>query len=171
MQLYLRDAVGDDLPHLVGLIVGGKLRRDDDGIDHLHDYYEALREIDRTPGNYVLVAERGGRPIAMLQLVTFRHLEHRGGRCAEIESMLVAEDWRGKGIGGQLLEHAIARAKDLGCYRIQLTSNVERPDAHRFYDRHGFTATHRGFKRQLDLDWTPTRSATRRWSPDAVEAT
>ena len=32
---------------------------------------------------------------------------------------------------------------------VQLTSDVARPDAHRFYERLGFTASHVGFKLQL----------------------
>jgi len=44
---------------------------------------------------------------------------------------------------------AIARARALGCYRVQLTSNAARPEAHRFYERLGFVASHVGFKLSL----------------------
>jgi GNAT superfamily N-acetyltransferase len=63
--------------------------------------------------------------------------------------MHVAEDQRGRGIGAALLNAAVERAKAAGCYRIQLTSNKLRPDAHRFYRRHGFEASHEGFKLYL----------------------
>jgi GNAT superfamily N-acetyltransferase len=167
MQLYLRDALHDDIGDMVGLILDGKLAIDADDQLFLDDYADALDEINQTDGSYLLVAELGGRVAGMLQLHTFRHFQHRGGRCAEIESMHVAADVRGQGIGGRLLDYAISRAKDLGCYRIQLTSNSERSDAHRFYETHDFVPTHRGFKRYLDLDWTPTRSASRRRPADA----
>ena len=85
----------------------------------------------------------------MCQVVTFRHLQHRGGRCAELESMHVAPDQHGRGVGGVLLEAAVEAARAGGCYRVQLTSNAARADAHRFYARHGFTASHVGFKRLL----------------------
>ena len=39
--------------------------------------------------------------------------------------------------------------EQLGCYRIQLTSNTARPDAHRFYERLGFVPSHVGFKMRL----------------------
>jgi GNAT superfamily N-acetyltransferase len=47
------------------------------------------------------------------------------------------------------MRHAIERARRLGCYRVQLTSNVVRSDAHRFYERLGFTPSHLGFKLPL----------------------
>lgn len=162
MQLYLRDALDTDIEGLVDLLLGGHMGPEVDDLDHVNDYVDALREIDRTDGSYILVADLGGRVVGMLQLFTFRHFQHRGGRCAEIESMHVVEDARSAGIGGELLDYAVSRAKDLGCYRIQLTSNVKREDAHRFYEQHDFTPTHVGFKQYLDLDWTPNRSAGRR---------
>jgi GNAT superfamily N-acetyltransferase len=48
------------------------------------------------------------------------------------------------------MEDAIGRARGLGCYRVQLTSNAARSDAHRFYGRLGFVPTHVGFKMPLD---------------------
>lgn len=167
MQLYLRDALHEDIPEMVGLILGGKLRIDDDDHLFLEDYADALHEINCTDGSYLMVADLGGRVVGMVQLFTFRHFQHRGGRCAEIESMHVAGDVRGQGIGGHLIDHAVSRAKDLGCYRIQLTSNLARTESHEFYEGRGFEHTHQGYKQYLDLDWTPTRSASRRRPDDA----
>ena len=81
----------------------------------------------------------------MCQLLMFRHFQRRGGLCAEVESMHVHPDFRGKGIGGQLLNAAVDAARQAGCYRVQLTSNLQRADAHRFYQRHGFVPSHVGF--------------------------
>lgn len=167
MQLYLRDALHDDIAQLVELILGGKIEIGADDDLYLDDYADALYEIDTTDGAYLMVAELGGAVVGMLQLITFRHFQHRGGRCAEIESMHVSNEVSGMGVGGHLLDKAVSRAKDLGCYRIQLTCNVARDDAHRFYERHEFQPTHQGFKRYLDLDWTPTRSASQRRPNDA----
>ena len=148
MQLYLRDAIASDVDDLVGLLIDGRDGSYDDP-DRVGDYLEALREIDASDHSYLLVADLGGRVVGMLQLFIFRHLQHRGGRCAEIESMRVADDMRGRGVGARLLNHAVERAREMGCYRIQLTSNDDRADSHRFYEQHHFVATHRGFKRYL----------------------
>ena len=40
----------------------------------------------------------------------------------------------------------VERARAAGCVRVQLTSNKERVDAHRFYERLGFRRSHEGFK-------------------------
>jgi GNAT superfamily N-acetyltransferase len=101
------------------------------------------------PGCCVLVAEVDGEVAGVCQLVVFRHLQARGGRCAELESLHVDPARRSQGIGGALLEAAVARAAALGCYRVQLTSNKARTDAQRFYARHGFVASHEGYKRPL----------------------
>ena len=84
--------------------------------------------------------------VGVCQLIVFRHLQARGGLCAEIESVHVHPDHRGTGVGTTLVRAAIDRARDLGCYRVQLTSNGRRPDALRFYERLGFTPSHVGFK-------------------------
>lgn len=150
MHVTIRPAVSDDIDSLVALIIGGKLVDDDDGPEHHDDYLDAFREIEADPDAIVMVAvDNSGDVVGMLQLFTVRHIQHRGGRCAEIETMHVRHDLRYSGIGGQLLDDAVRRARELGCYRIQLTSNANRKDAHRFYERHGFVGSHRGFKLYL----------------------
>jgi GNAT superfamily N-acetyltransferase len=108
-----------------------------------------LRDIDRS-GSALLVAELDGEVVGVCQLIVFRHIQAGGGRCAEIESVHVHPDRRGLGIGTALLRHAIERARALGCYRVQLTSNTVREDAHRFYGSLGFVPSHVGFKLSLD---------------------
>jgi GNAT superfamily N-acetyltransferase len=58
-------------------------------------------------------------------------------------------DERGSGLGTQLIEWAIEESRNEGCQLVQLTSDKTRADAHRFYERLGFTASHTGFKLQL----------------------
>ena len=149
-RVSVRLATPDDAGDVLALHRAGALVLTED--DH-HDpapYRAALSDIVATPGNDVLVAVLDGRVVGTCQLIVFRHLQHAGGRCAELESMHVAPDVRGGGVGGILLEAAVDRARAAGCYRIQLTSNRARTDAHRFYERHGFAPSHAGVKRLLD---------------------
>lgn len=147
-KVAIRVAGEPDALALASLLAAGTLRDGEDPSD-VGAYQAALREIAETPGTDVLVAEVDGEIAGMCQLITFRHLQERGGRCAELESMHVAEHLRSSGIGGILLEEAVRRAAEAGCYRVQLTSNHAREAAHRFYERHGFVASHQGFKRYL----------------------
>jgi GNAT superfamily N-acetyltransferase len=61
----------------------------------------------------------------------------------------VREDLRGRGLGHTLMEWAIEEARRRGCALVQLTSDKRRDEAHRFYGRLGFTASHEGFKLRL----------------------
>lgn len=141
----VREATEEDIPRLVELLEHGSLTEGKEDATDLSPYRAALAEIARGPGA-VLVAEIDGQVVGVCQLIVFRHLQTRGGRCAELESVHVHPDHRGRGIGKVLVRAAVQRARELGCYRVQLTSNNARPDAHRFYERLGFEPSHRGFK-------------------------
>lgn len=148
-DLDLRWADPDDVEAMVELLEFGSLVPGKEDPGHLAPYRDAMAEIAAGSGG-LLVAERHGAVVGVCQLIVFRHLQQHGGRCAEIESVHVHPEHRGLGIGHALMRAAIARATELGCYRVQLTSNVARADAHRFYASLGFEATHRGFKMVLD---------------------
>jgi GNAT superfamily N-acetyltransferase len=57
----------------------------------------------------------------------------------EIGGLIVADGARGQGVGPRLIEEACTWARALGCDRVGVHSNVVREDAHRFYEREGFT--------------------------------
>lgn len=148
-DVIVREMRPGDIARAVWLIELGALVEGKEDPGDAGPYRAALEEIERTPGNVVLVAERDGEVVGVCQLIEFRHLQEHGGRCAELESVHVHPDHRSRGIGGLLVETAVERARVDGCYRVQLTSNASRTDARRFYERHGFAASHVGFKRPL----------------------
>ena len=147
-DVTVRPATDADVGRVVALLEYGSLAEGKEDPLDLTPYREALVDIGGRPGG-VLVAEVGGQVIGVCQLIVFRHFQSHGGLCAEIESVHVHPDRRGQGIGHVLMEAAVQRARDLGCYRVQLTSNVARPDAHRFYRSLGFMPSHQGFKLAL----------------------
>jgi GNAT superfamily N-acetyltransferase len=150
-RLVVRKARESDLGRIVELLLLGPVpgappSREDPG--DLGPYRAALREIADSRGA-VLVAERAGEVMGVCQLIVFQHLQAHGGLCAEVESMHVHPEHRDGGVGAALLAAAVTRARALGCYRVQLTSNAARLDAHRYYERHGFVPSHVGFKLPL----------------------
>jgi GNAT superfamily N-acetyltransferase len=147
--LVIRRATESDISSLVELMVYGSLVAGKEAPSDLAPYLAAFRELELGPGG-VLVAELDGQVVGVSQLIVFRHLQSRGGLCAEIESVHVHPDHRGRGIGRVLMQAAIDQARDLGCYRVQLTSNDAREDAHRFYKALGFASSHKGFKLTLE---------------------
>ncbi|HEY4886207.1 MAG TPA: GNAT family N-acetyltransferase [Myxococcales bacterium] len=64
--------------------------------------------------------------------------------------MRVEAPLRGHGLGAEMMRWAIEEARRRGCSRVQLTTNKLRKDAHRFYERLGFRATHLGMKLPLE---------------------
>ncbi len=95
------------------------------------------------------MGDRDGAVIASQQLSILPGLSRGGMRRALIEAVRVRSDLRGQGIGEQLMAAAIERARARGCAMIQLTTDLRRTAAHRFYTRLGFEASHAGMKRML----------------------
>ena len=149
-QLTIRSASAGDVPRLIELLEAGALVDGKEDPSDVEAYRAALIEIQESADNDILVADLNGEVVGMCQLVVFRHLQRHGGRCAEIESMHVHPTQRSKGIGEKLLVAAMESARQAGCYRVQLTSNLQRSDAHRFYERMGFDPSHVGFKRLIE---------------------
>lgn len=113
-------------------------------------YRVAFDEIAADPRQLPLVVEEDGRLVGYLQLSLIPGLAFRGMKRGLIESVRIASDRRGAGLGAAFIAHAVELARVNGCRLIQLTSTNERTDAHRFYERLGFVATHTGFKLALD---------------------
>lgn len=130
----------------------------DDELGKLRERYEtplpesyraAYDAIASDPNNELIVACLGEQIVGVLQLTLTPYLTHQGSWRATIEGVRTASSERGNGIGSQLIQWAIGRAKERGCRMIQLTTDKKRPDALRFYQRLGFEATHEGLKLQL----------------------
>jgi GNAT superfamily N-acetyltransferase len=137
-----------DTAEAVAVLRGGSNAPEFEDVSRLENYWDAALET-RARGGDVLVATRDNEVVGVLQVLIFRHFQHTGGWCCEVESVHVRSDQRSKGIGAELLAAAEQLARDRGCYRIQLTSNNIREDAHRFYEREGYVQSHKGFKKHL----------------------
>jgi GNAT superfamily N-acetyltransferase len=109
----------------------------------------ALAEIERDPNNRVYVAEWRGSVVGTFQLTFIRQLSYGGCLVAQIESVHVHSSARSHGVGAAMMGFAIEEARRRGALRVQLTSNLQRVRAHRFYERLGFRASHQGMKLYL----------------------
>jgi N-acetylglutamate synthase-like GNAT family acetyltransferase len=110
----------------------------------------AFAAIDADPSQTLLVAEDGGSVVGTLHLVIVPNLTHHAKPWAIVENIVVNELNRGAGLGRALLEEAVRRAVDAGCYKVQLLSRAEREGAHAFYGSLGFESSAVGFRRYLD---------------------
>ncbi len=112
-------------------------------------YLAAFASLDADPRQLLVVAELDGEPVGTLQLTFIPGLSRRGATRAQIEAVRVRADRRGSGLGQELVQWAIETARERGCVMVQLTSDNSRVDAHRFYARLGFRASHVGMKYPL----------------------
>ncbi len=164
-MVTIRPATAADVPRIVELVDGITITSStlqEGRRPTLDGYQRVFAEIEANPGITLLVAEAAGEEafpgtsapgnthvpttVGTVVLIVVPSLSHGGLPWAKIEHMVVAEHLRDRGIGRQIMEYAIDRARDAGCYKIELTSDSRRPEAHRFYSSLGFEAAATGFR-------------------------
>lgn len=133
---------------MVALLADDMLGQGREGAE-LAPYLAAFDAMMAEGANHLIVGEDGGAVIACYQITFISGLSLTAARRAQIEGVRVARDRRSQGIGAALLADAETRARAAGCRLIQFTTNRARTDAHRFYDRAGFTPSHIGYKKAI----------------------
>jgi GNAT superfamily N-acetyltransferase len=132
----IRRAVRADLPELLRLIAQlaapGAPTADQTRID------ETWARIAETPWYQVWIAEAGGRVVGTYSLLVIPLLAHGCAPAALVEDVVVDEAMRGIGVGAAMMRHAMERAREAGAYKLALSSNRRRIEAHVFYRRLGF---------------------------------
>lgn len=179
MKLKFRQATRKDLPEIVRMLaddfLGSTRERYENPLPE--SYVKAFEEIEADKNNELIVAIMSEPPAAAggsnadssnikenpsatadgsdeiivgtLQITFTPSISFQGGKRATVESVRVYEKYRGQGIGKELMLWAIERAKKENCVAVQLTTNSERKDAHRFYENLGFKGSHLGMKLKL----------------------
>ena len=131
----VRSAEGSDAVALAALL--RQLGNDEPPLDtqRLFHYLEQ-------PGakTLTLVAERDGTLLGTCSLHLIEHIAHDFARSAILEDMVVDSRARGQGIGQALIHRAVEQAREWGCYKLALSSHLQREAAHRFYAAMGFRA-------------------------------
>ncbi len=148
MTARFREANESDVEAVVALLSDDVLGRTRE-VAQLDAYLRAFRQMREEGANHLFVGESSGVVLATYQLTFISGLSLSATRRAQIEAVRVARGTRGTGIGAALMADAEARARAAGCTLLQLTSNAGRAEAHRFYERCGFSSTHVGFKKAL----------------------
>lgn len=151
IEIEIREATEADLPALIALFaadaIGGHGDTTDEDAQPL--YKAAFAAIAASPNDRLYVAVLDGAVVGTFQTTVVTSLTGRGSTNMIVEAVQTREDMRGRGIGAAMIGHAITEARRIGCRKVQLTSNIARTDAHRFYERLGFSRSHAGFKLTL----------------------
>ncbi len=151
MPVIFRRAAREDLPRIVALIAEDQIgqTREDASMPLGDAYVEAFAAIERDENQLLAVAQLDGAAIGCLQITFIPGISRKGMWRGNIESVRVARNLRGQGIGRAFFDWAIARCRERGCGLVQLTMDKRRSDASRFYQSLGFTPSHEGMKLSL----------------------
>ncbi|MFG1925389.1 GNAT family N-acetyltransferase [Cryptosporangium sp. NPDC048952] len=147
--VVLRRAERDDLPSIIELLAADQLAARRESAQDLTPYEAAFTTIEADPAHLLIVAAADHTVVGTFQLSFIPGLARRGALRAQIEAVRVAGPWRGRGLGAAMMRWAIEESRRRDCALVQLTSDKSRLDAHRFYERLGFAASHDGFKLTL----------------------
>jgi len=149
MSAIIRPATEADIPRLVQLyddlaiteapIEKGKQVSPD-------EYREVFSRIAADPNHHLLILEADGKVVATLVYILVPNLSHRACPWAIIENVIVDKEYRRWGLGRVLMDYALARSREAGCFRVQLCSSVQRAEAHLFYRSLGFEPSAYGFR-------------------------
>ncbi|GHG09129.1 GNAT family N-acetyltransferase [Streptomyces hydrogenans] len=147
--MILRPATRAELPAVLALLADEDRVVDPAPALVTEAYERAFADIEADPRNEMLVLVDDDLVLGCLQATYIPGLGKGGAERALIEAVRIRADRRGGGLGRELMERAAARAKERGCALVQLTSDKERADAHRFYASLGYARSHEGFKLPL----------------------
>ena len=150
--LILRPATLADVPAIVALLADDELSRARETTQTPLDpaYIEAFARLEADDNHVLIVADLAGEAVGTMQLSFLPGLARRGAWRGQIEAVRIRADHRGCGLGRQMLDWALSQCRARNCRVVQLTTDKSRLDAHRFYERLGFVASHIGYK--IDLE-------------------
>lgn len=152
--IVFRTATRADLAAIVALLADDPLGREREAASPVSDaidarYVAAFEAIAADANQQLVVATEGDTVVGTLQLSFIPGIARQGAWRGQIEAVRIAAQRRDAGLGQRMFEWAIARCRERGCTLVQLTTDKRRPDAHRFYEKLGFVASHEGYKLAL----------------------
>jgi GNAT superfamily N-acetyltransferase len=150
VSVVVRDATEADLGGVLGLYAQPGV---DDG--EMLPIVEARRifaKFRTYPDYHLYVAVDGDEIVGTFAMLIIDNLGHLGATSALVEDVAVRPDQQGRGIGKQMMQFAMERARAARCYKLALSSNLKRDAAHAFYDSLGFRRHGYSFLVNLDGD-------------------
>jgi len=145
----VRAATEEDIPRILelyGELVITTSEAESSKVTSEGDYQRIFADIRDHSGHELLVAEEQGEVVGSVVLLIVPNLSHGALPWAVVENLVVDQRYQGKGFGRLLMEYVVVRAKEAGCYKIGLSSDKRRREAHRFYSSLGFKASAHGFR-------------------------
>jgi len=145
MPGVIRECTAADLPALH--VLYQQLQPED--TTTLEDTRRGFTEMNAFPGCRVFVVEFESRLLGSFTLYILPNMTRNGRKATILENIIVDKAFRGQGLGRMMLEYAREEALAAGCYKLSLTTNAKRTDAHAFYRRCGMV--HHGVSFRYEL--------------------
>ncbi len=144
--MLIREATERDLPEILELL---KDMDGEEGIP-LGQARTIWCRINEYPYYKIFIAQDDNIIIGTCSLIIIDNLGHNGIKMAVAENMIVGSRFRGCGVGKQIIKFIMERAKEERSYKLILSSNKKRVNAHRFYEQLGFEQ--HGLSFMIDCD-------------------
>ena len=139
MDVSIRLATREDLPDVMGLYGQSGL---DQGCGlTLAEAEQWFQRLQQYPNYRLWVAtlkELDDRRVGTFTLLVMDNLVHHGSPSGVVEGVAVDPEFQGQGIGRQMMQFAAAQCRTAGCYKLSLSTNLKRKEAHAFYESLGF---------------------------------
>ena len=108
-----------------------------------------FKSIKAYPFYKFYIARLDDEVVGTFSLLIMDNLGHCGAKSGLVEGVAVKHERQGQGIGKQMMEYAMAVCREHDCYKMSLSSNIKREQAHRFYESLGFIR--HGYSYLIDL--------------------
>ena len=105
--------------------------------------------IQNNPDTYLLIAEEKGRLVATAQLNIVNTLAFGSKPYGVVEFVVTDKDERCRGYMRAIFRRIDEICKDKDCESVMLTSGANRKVAHLFYNKMGYSAAVKGFRKEF----------------------
>jgi ribosomal protein S18 acetylase RimI-like enzyme len=136
-NILIREATESDLPAI------GKLLED---LTNAMDNTEGIdtgiaigncEQLLKDDGSHFLVAATEGTTVGFINFTVRQTILHQNPS-GLIDELVVAEEYRCKGVGKQLMQAAIEKCRRLGCCEVEVSTEKTNLEAREFYKQCGF---------------------------------
>lgn len=141
MNIKIRKATEEDLSAILNLYAQPEM--DNGKILSEEQARNLFKKMQSYPCYQLFVAVVDEKILGSFALLIMDNLTHLGAPSAIVENVVVDPRYHGQGVGKQMMNFAMKICKEAGCYKLALSSNVKRLNAHKFYESLGFQR--RGF--------------------------
>lgn len=147
MNLTIRQAKKEDLPAVLSLFSQPGV--DDGEVLSVEAAERIFDKMQSYPNYNLYVAVRNNSIIGSFALLIIDNLAHMGASSGIVEDVMVSTSHQGQGVGREMMKYAQDISREAGCYKLVVSSNKKRKEAHNFYETIGFKK--HGYSFLIDL--------------------